>query len=1254
MPGNTPTQLPAYIQLRYDEAGAFTALQGDVSNVTHVMRSKFQSAFGDVTRMADSAQRDFDAAFHAMEQSLSSAISRPRSAGSGALDLGVGELRKQQQAAEAAAVAAREMAAATRLAAEAEGDFSASARTAIAAADALAAEKRKAAQAAKEQADVAVQMQAALDREASATAHIIGATKLAGAANDNAARSAGAHRMAMVGLGQQMQDAVIQAQMGTSALTIFAQQGSQAAFSLSGMGGVVGTVARTLAGPWGAAVLAGTAILGPLIAELFHTEAALDAVKFSSNAVSDAQGILGGVMDIATGKITTQSQALLGLARAQLAVARVQSMTKASDARATIQDQASPSWFEYFSFTDRRSPEEFRRDRRAQLGVGDALSGNTNQAIKVLEGQLKAGKISQAKFTELAQAYANLGVETANAKAFDQAESLLDGTGGRELLKPARPKKTRTTEDGGKAAREAEALRKAGDAAAESIARINDRFDEAPKLIDTAAAATRELDAIIESLSSKDPIKFADTIRDAQATKAAVTDALVRPVTEMREASEKRLAAQELLAQGRDDEAAALQAVQALEQKLGNETILRAKVQDFIAHGRKDEAAALQSVIDQYPALRREAETLAETEARRTRELDRQHALFEAQMDVIGQAKRSLTDLLSGRKTDILGDLKQSLRDLQGARLFDDLFGGAFAQLEDQLRRRTPLGKANDRLVDGVNTAAIATDKLATAVETAASRIAAATDPSLVDGNEITVAGARSKDPIPVKGEVDLSRLSGFALAEAMATATTRPMLEELDRILGTRFMRDLSGMFAGIAAGQLTAGTVGGVLGGARGLVFDYGPDAFGKGRTEALLGKFDKAIGGATTGSQTAGLMKSLGIKTSTTGAQIGGAIGSFIPIPGGEIIGSVIGGVIGGMFKKVKWGRVDLSSAGASAAFGNSSKSKDAAVEAGGSFTEGLRNIIDQLGGTAGDFGSISLGVRHGDYRVNTGGTSLKKANGAKDFDKDVEAATKYALKQAIERGAIEGIKASTQRLIRLGDDLDAALADALDWENAFKELKGIKNPLGAALDDLDSQFKKLIDLSQKAGASAEEMAQLQELYTVKQAEAVERVKDQVLGSLQSLLDDLTTGDNGLSLRDRRAAALGTYSGLASRVAAGDTAAYDEYATAAKSLLDIERELYGSQQQYFDRLNEVTDLTKTRIGAESNVFSIAENRNSPFDTSGAVKSSIDTQTDVLGSHLDAVNQNIGNTNAALARIEVAIAASGNWSGIKFANSY
>ena len=126
----------------------------------------------------------------------------------------------------------------------------------------------------------------------------------------------------------------------------------------------------------------------------------------------------------------------------------------------------------------------------------------------------------------------------------------------------------------------------------------------------------------------------------------------------------------------------------------------------------------------------------------------------------------------------------------------------------------------------------------------------------------------------------------------------------------------------------------------------------------------------------------------------------------------------------------------------------------------------------------------------------------------------------------------------------------------------------------------------------------------------------------------MSDLTTNNSALSLRTRQASALDEYSGLADRVRAGDTSAYDDFANAASTLLSIERELFGSTKGYFDRLDEITTLTKSRIAAEENVSSIDIDRSdkgTPFDDAPAITNAVERQTAELSSHFAANNENI-----------------------------
>jgi hypothetical protein len=161
-------------------------------------------------------------------------------------------------------------------------------------------------------------------------------------------------------------------------------------------------------------------------------------------------------------------------------------------------------------------------------------------------------------------------------------------------------------------------------------------------------------------------------------------------------------------------------------------------------------------------------------------------------------------------------------------------------------------------------------------------------------------------------------------------------------------------------------------------------------------------------------------------------------------------------------------------------------------------------------------------------------------------------------------------------------------------------------------------------------------------------------------------------GLSLRDREKSAQGNYDALAARVRAGDTTAYDDYAEAARTLLDIERQIHGSQSDYFALFDNVRDLTKTTLDSQQALAEAATNRDSPFAGSGGsgAKATNDNQGVIdglsnlgdrliegiggaLGYKLDALNANLGSAMArvgasggpAVADISALLRQAGGW---------
>ncbi len=325
-------ELPTYLKIEYVPDGqAKSAFLNDLDGTLKSAEQKFSEFSSEARRQLDTA------------------ISVPRN-NVGSLDLGVPQLRAAAAAQEARAIAAREVAQATALAAKEEGDYGQQARLTVAAVQALAKEEAEAAVKARIHADAVEQVQQRLDRQKSSTDLLTQSTRAGTTAQQSVVNSARASRVAYVQLGQQMTDVTVQAQMGTSAFTIFAQQVPQAAFALSGLANsanatqaTIGRFATFLSGPWGAAIFAATAVLGPFIYRLFEAEGATKKAEFATYAFGDAQSILGNVMDLTTGKINTQSEALLSLARAQAVAGQIEARRQQAEARSAFSDITSYS-----------------------------------------------------------------------------------------------------------------------------------------------------------------------------------------------------------------------------------------------------------------------------------------------------------------------------------------------------------------------------------------------------------------------------------------------------------------------------------------------------------------------------------------------------------------------------------------------------------------------------------------------------------------------------------------------------------------------------------------------------------------------------------------------------------------------------------------------------------------------------------------------------------------------------------------------
>lgn len=998
-------------------------------------------------------------------------------------------------------------------------------------------------------------------------------------------------RFASVQMGQQLQDVVIQAQMGTNAFVILAQQGSQMAFALTEAGGTVGKLARAMAGWQGAIVFAGVAIAGQLIPALLGMdEKSKDANRSTidfSNSIVAATGLVGNY----TTAIEQLSQATRGLINtqaliidntqtfAQNATSQLQSQLAQLDAQIGKLNAKNP--ITDFLFNANQNAIQLAKLQRERAAIASNLQ-DAQKALAQAQTAMEARRANEAADPKGAQ---QAEIERKRARLLERRQYTLEqgpvplqDANQSMLISEAdfnremqglkrREDALRKNESASKAIAAANAqarLEERGKDTAKKIANITDRFSDMPPQVRTVNAALRELDDLADDFSRKKPPNYEAIKKAIDDAKAAIREnGLDQPVNDLLESMQQQLKIGALQAQGKVAEAASLQQILQLERQRGQ--LSDAQVADIVAANE---------------ALRQQ-----------TRELEKQQAYQRTLLNFVQAQRDAVNDLvynlLSGKGLNSIGGFVKGIFNSYLRALSDEITNKLtydfFQKQTDKIKGETKLSDAGARMAKSVDLLKAALDDLRKSVKGAAGDIA--------DAGDQATTGAANDNDIVVTGRKSVS-------------GTLKDGLKDLGK--------SIFGEKAATKFGEIAS-----------------------------------KGMQGAAIGTATSGILKSLGIKQSKTGAQIGGAIGSFLPIPGGEIIGSIIGGTIGGLFKKTKWGSVTVNSGGVSAGSGNSKSAIGAAVQAGGAFNTQLQQIADALGGKIGDFGNITIGQRHGDWRVNTGGTSLKVKKGAVDFNGDGEAAIAYAVNEAIQRGAVTGLRAGTNNLLKASGELQDKLSKALSFENVFRELNKLKDPVGAAISDLNLEYKKLIDIFKQANATVGETAQLEELYNLKRKAAVEDAIKQVAGSLQDLYKNLTIGDNGYSLRTRLNNAKAAYDPLAARVAAGDTTAYNDFAAAAQTIIDLQREYSGSAPEYFAVLDQVTKLTKGEIDRQQAALSSANASASPFDTTPIVDATQQQTTAIVNALANQTQIANDNSQQVIAAIR---AYFGNGAGARF----
>jgi hypothetical protein len=252
--------------------------------------------------------------------------------------------------------------------------------------------------------------------------------------------SAGQQRAGLQQLSFQLNDMATMFALGARPMQIFASQSGQVIQSIQMMSGGTSRLAGFLGGPWGIAITSAAVVLTPFIGKLFEAEDALKGVEMATDNLGEVQGILARVINSTTGEINAQTASTLALARAQVALARVQAIGRQTTARTEMQSIRDGSLGDLRFQWGPMGPTQITRASNGFDVVDRVMRGRLTgeQAERQLRARMDSGVITAQDYERASLAVLNFDVESGNIARLDQAQSALNGdaAAARGLLGP--------------------------------------------------------------------------------------------------------------------------------------------------------------------------------------------------------------------------------------------------------------------------------------------------------------------------------------------------------------------------------------------------------------------------------------------------------------------------------------------------------------------------------------------------------------------------------------------------------------------------------------------------------------------------------------------------------------------------------------------------------------------------------------------------------------------------------------------------
>ncbi|HEV2865382.1 MAG TPA: hypothetical protein VGX37_02625 [Allosphingosinicella sp.] len=192
-----------------------------------------------------------------------------------------------------------------------------------------------------------------------------------------------------------------------------------------------------------------------------------------------------------------------------------------------------------------------------------------------------------------------------------------------------------------------------------------------------------------------------------------------------------------------------------------------------------------------------------------------------------------------------------------------------------------------------------------------------------------------------------------------------------------------------------------------------------------------------------------------------------------------------------------------------------------------------------------------------------------------------------------------------------------------EEIPKLLKQRLDPVGFALDQLHDKWAKTVSALHEGAASAEQMAQAQQLYKLELEETTARTASASQG-LKDFLEGMKIGPSSpYSLRQQEEAATAALRPFLDKINAGEGIDQEKYQATAQTFLDIERQLYGSTGKFFEAQDLVMAATSKAIAK--------------IDSAVPIRTAVDPFVEQTAANTGQANEILSQMNERLAQLGV-----------------